>query len=171
MHDIYIPSYIHNDSQQFSCVTDFLSCSVQDYERFRGVTNGRLVEIHRALSELLPTARALGSSPKRTNCLSCDQRVRSNGDVLNALGTGATGEGSLLREQLARAAAPQALPRTAPVGGRKPISAIDPIGVASSKFCKEIVSLLCTNAGLQCLCVLYWATGRDATVSVALDTA
>lgn len=104
--------------------------TLQDYDRYRGVVNGRLSDIHRALSELLPTARVLGASPKRTTCLSCDQRVRSNGDIMQALGAGAPGEGPERQEQLARAASPQALPRTAPVGGRKPISSVDPIGAA-----------------------------------------
>ena len=49
---------------------------------------------------------------------------------MQALGAGAPGEGPERQEQLARAASPQALPRTAPVGGRKPISSVDPIGAA-----------------------------------------
>ena len=130
-------------NSQLSVCTDLCwiaptsACSdVQDYDRYRGVMNSRLSEIHKALSDLLPTARALGASTKRTTCLSCDQHVRSNGDVMHALGTGAPGEGSALREQLARAASPQALPRTAPVGSRKPISSIDPIGaVLLRQFC------------------------------------
>jgi hypothetical protein len=91
--------------------------------------HNRITEIVKVLNELLPTARFLGASPNRTTCLSCDQHVRSSVDVIKALhGAGNLAQDSCLREQLARCAAPQALPRTAPVGGRKPISAMDPIG-------------------------------------------
>lgn len=85
----------------------------------------------RALTELLPTARAADSSAARaaTTCLSCDQRVRSSSGMLRALAAAAAVPAGLpLAEHLRRAAAPQALPFSTPVPTRKAISSADPTG-------------------------------------------
>lgn len=104
---------------------------LQEYDRFRGSITSRLNDVARALTELLPTARAADSSRGRaaTTCLSCDQRVRSSSGVLRALaGAGATPDSMPLLEHLQRAAAPVMLPAPPPVPHRKAISSADPIG-------------------------------------------
>eukprot|EP00892_Ulva_mutabilis_P001022 jgi/Ulvmu1/10920/UM007_0099.1 len=105
--------------------------SCEEYDRFRGSITGRLNDVARALTELLPTARAADSSKARgaTTCLSCDQRVRSNAGVLRALTTaGALPDGVPLAQHLQRAAVPHALPLPMPVPTRKAISSADPVG-------------------------------------------
>jgi hypothetical protein len=114
------------------------ACRMQEFDRFRGALNGRLGEIHLTLSELLPTARLLGASRTATTCLSCDQRVRNNTEIMHALAGGASAPGSPLHGQLSRAASPQALPLTAAVGARRPLCAADPIGTPPRLRCTRM---------------------------------
>ena len=97
---------------------------------FRGALKTTLDSIHRALSEVLPTARATGASAgaHRSTCLSCEQRVRSNSDVANILSSGKLLPGSPMRCRMERAVSPERVPSPSALAPRRAISTAEPLG-------------------------------------------
>ena len=105
---------------------------------FRGALKATLDSIHRALAELLPTARAVGSSPShsgRSTCLSCEQRVRSKEDVRHMLGDGRLTPGSPMRRRVERAVSPERVPTASALVPRRAIATAEPLGARAQMPC------------------------------------
>ena len=107
-------------------------CAVQDFDRFRGALKVTLDNMHAALAELLPTARASGTPARshRATCLSCEHQVRSNEEVAKVWAAEARRPGSPMRQRLEQARTPEKLPVAGGLKARRAISAAEPLGAA-----------------------------------------
>lgn len=103
---------------------------------FRGALKAALDNIHKALAELLPTARATGSplESRRSTCLSCEQHVRTNADVVSMLSGERLPHGTPMRRRIERAVSPERVASPAGMLPRRPISSGDPLGALMQQF-------------------------------------